>query len=510
MEFRQYFSVVWKWLWLMILAALVAGGISYIVTSHQPKVYQASTKLLVGRSIQTTNPNSQDIQTSQQLALTYTEIAKTSSVLQGAIDALHINMSAAQLGDNLSATNIPDPQLIELRVSDTDPARAQALANELGHQLILVTPNGAQQGQSGQRDFVQQQVQDLPQKIQQGNKNLTDLQNQSQAGLTQQELTTRLQEINALQTQLTIWQQAYASLLPYLGNDAPNYISVVDPAQLPDKPVSPNVPLSTLLAAATGLILGIAAAFLLEYLNDGLKTADDVKQALKLPALGVISRIKAGKQGKLVDGLSPLSPTVEAYRTLRYNLQLNGKDNLKTILVTSPGTGEGKSLTAANLAVIMAQSGMRTILVDADLRKPAQHLLFGLHNEVGLTSHFMPTPPSTEIVRATRVENLCLVTSGLKPLNPAELLSSERMRKFLTRLQNESDVVIVDSPPCLNVVDTTLLARQVDGVVMVVDGKRTPRRLARKAQELIESSGARLAGVILNRADTRGTQPYYG
>ncbi len=121
----------------------------------------------------------------------------------------------------------------------------------------------------------------------------------------------------------------------------------------------------------------------------------------------------------------------------------------------------------------------------------------------------MPTPPPVDIVRATQIENLCVVTSGARALNPAELLASDRMRKLFARLRNEADVIIVDSPPALTVVDTTILARLADGVVLVVDGKRTPRRLAQRAKEVLTSAGGRLTGVILNRTDGRVTQHYY-
>ncbi len=510
MEFRQYFSVIGRWLWLIVLATAIAAVISYLVTSRQPKVYEASSKLLVGRSLQTINPNSQDLQTSQELALTYTQIAKTSNVLAGTLKALQLNMTPAELSSKFTATIIQDTELIEIRVDDSDPLRAAALANELAHQLTLQAPTGSQGNQSSTRQFVQQQLQDLQNKIEQATKQISDLQNAIQSNTTGATLAERQQQISILQGQLTVWQQTYSGLLPYLSSGSPNELSVIEQAPVPDRPVAPNVPLSTGLAGLTGLILGLSAAFLLEYLNDNLKTAEEVKQGLELPTLGAVARISGGKNGKLIDGLSPLSSTIEAYRAIRFNLQFtDGEMPRRSYLVTSPQAGEGKSLTAANLALIMAKSGLRTILVDADLRKPTQHLNFGLNNDVGLTSAFMPTPPSIDIVRPTRIENLCVVTSGAQPLNPAELLASDRMRKLMHKFESEADVVIYDSPPCLSVVDSTVLARLVDGVMMVVDVKRTSRRAAQRAKDVLTVARGKLLGVILNRGDAHGARSYY-
>ncbi len=507
MEFRQYFSVVWKWLWLIVLATAIAGIISFMVTSRQPKVYEASSELLVGRSIQTTNPNSQDIQTSQELALTYTQIAKTTGVLQSTIKALQLDMTPGELDQKATVTLIPDTQLIEVRVDDSDPVRAAALANGLAHQLTLQAPGGNQ----STHEFVQRQVQDLQNKIDGTSKQIGDLQNQIQPNTPAATIASVQQQIAGLQTQLTIEQQTYSGLLPYLDSNSPNYLSILDQAQVPDKPVAPNVPLNTALAALTGLILGLAAAFLLEYLNDSLKSAEEVKHVLGLSTLGTVGLIAGGKSGKLLDGLAPFSPIIEAYRSIRFNLQFNsGETPRKSLLITSPQLGEGKSLTAANLALMMAKSGLRTILVDADLRKPRQHINFGLNNDIGLTSAFMPTPPPVEIVRPTRVENLCVVTSGAQPLNPAELLASDRMRRLMHKFESEADIVIYDCPPCLSVVDSTVLARLVDGVLMVVDVKRTPRRAAQRAKEALMTARGNLLGVVLNRADTRGAQSYYG
>jgi capsular exopolysaccharide synthesis family protein len=208
---------------------------------------------------------------------------------------------------------------------------------------------------------------------------------------------------------------------------------------------------------------------------------------------------------------APRSAAAEAYRVLRTSIQLGGVDKpIKSILVTSSTRAEGKSLTAANLAVVMAQGGLRTILVDGDLRKPFQHRLFGIsNNDVGLTNSLSKPGTIDEFLRPTKVENLRLLTSGPLPPDPAELLGSERMRALKARLEAEVDMLIFDSPPCLPVADTAILARLLDRAILVVDVSHTRRKDALRAKEILHRAGARVLGVVLNRVHTRGADYYY-
>src|SRR5581483_8254795 len=351
MELKHYLHVIWKWLWLLLLSTGIAIGVSYYITAQQPKVYQASAKLLVGQSIQNANPNSQDLFTSQQLALTYIQIAQTLPFLQATIDALNLQMSPEQLIGMVNASIIQGTQIIELRVIDTDPARAQAIANEVAYELTLQGPASWERDQVKRRAFVQQQVDDLQRKIEEARVTIADTQKSLSLTASASAILDNQQKIALLQGQMVQWQQTYASLLAFLAPQSPNYLSVIEPARLPQDPVGPNTNQSMLIAAVLGLLLGAGGAFLIEYLDDNIKTPEDVAELLELATLGSIARIPGGDRQKLITSLAPSAPISEAYRVLRTNIQFADVDKpIKTILVTSLGVGEGKSVTAANLA----------------------------------------------------------------------------------------------------------------------------------------------------------------
>jgi non-specific protein-tyrosine kinase len=206
------------------------------------------------------------------------------------------------------------------------------------------------------------------------------------------------------------------------------------------------------------------------------------------------------EHGELVTLANPRSPVAEAYRSLRTNIQLSSLDRpIKTLLVTSPGTIEGKSSTVANLAVAFAQGGNRTLLVDCDLRRPSLHALFGASNERGLTTMLVgedATPPIVD----TGVEGLSLLPSGPQAPNPSEILGSKRFQALMERLAERSDLVLFDAPPALAVSDAIVLSRQVDGVVLVVTAGKTKRDHASRAKQQLERAGAKVLGVVLNNA----------
>lgn len=214
---------------------------------------------------------------------------------------------------------------------------------------------------------------------------------------------------------------------------------------------------------------------------------------------------------QLITLTDPRSPATEAYRTLRTNLTFAGLDQpIETLVVTSPAPDREKSITAANLAVVMAQGEHRTVLVDADLRRPVLHEIFGVSNERGLTTMFVDPqaraePPLVEV----GVENLWLLPSGPLPPNPADLLGSRRMEEVMAALRSRADVLIFDAPPVLAVTDAAVLGMKVDGVLLVVAAGRTRREQARQARELLERAHVRVVGAVLTDVPTSAVRRYY-
>jgi len=237
-----------------------------------------------------------------------------------------------------------------------------------------------------------------------------------------------------------------------------------------------------------------------------------VKSAINLPTLGAVTSNEGVEiEDKLVAADHPRSPVSEAYRILRTNLQFSAVDKpLRTLLITSANPIEGKSLTAANLGVVMAQAGLSVVIVDTDLRRPTQHRIFRLTREEGLTSALVqgnPTP--VRYLQSTKVDKLSVLVTGPLPPNPSELLASERMASLIEYLKECADIVIFDSPPCLAVTDAAVLSSQVDGVLLVVDAGTSRRELAARAVEHLRKVGGNMLGVVLNRLSPRGSGYYY-
>ena len=202
----------------------------------------------------------------------------------------------------------------------------------------------------------------------------------------------------------------------------------------------------------------------------------------------------------LITLTDPRSPASEAYRTLRTNLSFYSLDEpLRTLVVTSPAPDEGKSTTIANLAVTMAQGGRRTILVDCDLRRPSLHELFGVNNEVGLTTMILDENAGL-VLQQTTVENLSILPSGPKPPNPADLVGSRKVERVLDMLKENADMVLIDAPPVIGVTDAAVLGARVDGVLLVVSAGKTRRDHAEHARELLEKARVRIVGVALTNA----------
>ncbi len=216
------------------------------------------------------------------------------------------------------------------------------------------------------------------------------------------------------------------------------------------------------------------------------------------------------RRRSIITHLKPKSPIAEQYRTIRTNIQFSSLDNeLRTLVITSSGPGEGKSTTAANLAVVLAQQGKKILLIDADLRKPTAHYTFGKKNTMGLTNVLTKQNSLTSVTQETDVDNLSLLTSGPIPPNPAELLASASMDELIQEALLEYDTVVFDTPPVLAVTDAQVLANKADGAILVVSSGKTEKEGALKAKELLVSAKAKLLGVVLNRKEQKQSEYYY-
>ena len=284
----------------------------------------------------------------------------------------------------------------------------------------------------------------------------------------------------------------------------------VEQAKAPDKAASPKLLVFTILGCCVGIGAGFALVFLFEYVDDSVKSQDDLRDAWALPVLGVIPRIK-GKQ-VLIHELAPTDPLFEAYRAVRNGIAFAGVDAPIDILtITSCVPGEGKSTFTTNLAICLANDGQRVIVVDCDLRRPTQQRAFPtLANDRGVSTVLNQTTPLADAIQESPVANLHVLTSGPLPSNPGRLVESLRMRQVLQELAHSYDMVLVDAPPMLAVNDALSLARASKGTVLVVEANKTTRRMLTDLRARMETAAVEPVGVVFNKVDARsGTYGYY-
>jgi non-specific protein-tyrosine kinase len=258
-----------------------------------------------------------------------------------------------------------------------------------------------------------------------------------------------------------------------------------------------------------GLAVAGALIVLLEYLDDHFHSADEIAEFTGLPLLGAVRKFE-GEQDEMgtVAARMPRTAIAEAYRVARANIQFADKGgDLKVILVTSARDGEGKTTTANNLATTFALAGQRVLLVDADLRRPGLTRIMNLKDSDGVSSILVD--PEADVISSTDIVGLSVVPSGAIPPNPAELLGSSGMRRWIERSLENFDLIILDTPPVLSVADTRILATVADGVLLVIDPGQTTRRMVRQARLAIENVGGRVLGIMLNRDVMRGEGYYY-
>lgn len=512
-ELRKYLRAVLSWWWLIVLITAAAATASYLYSSRQPRVYEATTTVVVGQSIQVNDPNTQDLDTSRRLAQTYALIIRRQPILQAVVDSLGLEMNWRALRSRTQVFLVPSTQLIEITVQASSPGNARIIANEIARQFILYTPTLDRDSQSDEtRQFVEDRMARLKEKIttrqaEVDRKEIAFL----NAGLESERQAIQ-NEISRLEALIGTWESNYSRLLAVTQTEEDsNYVAVIEPAQASSSPIRPDIRTNTMLASAVGVLLGLVMVFLLEYMDDTVKSEETLEQALQLIPLGMVNQMKARRgKTKLITTHNPFSVAQEAYRMIRSNIQFMSVDQpRKAIMITSANPSDGKSLTAANLSVTMARAGLRTILVDADLRQPKQHTLFNINNRVGLTDLLAPSHLDlNRVLRNTSVENLLILPSGTRPPNPTELLGSQKMAQLLEALSSVADVVILDSMPVLPVADAVVLSNRVDGVVLVVDSTRTRRSDLKKAIQIMRKANAKILGAVLNRVPSKMTRYY--
>jgi non-specific protein-tyrosine kinase len=446
-------------------------------------------------------------------------------------------MTVIDLRRLISTRILTGTSLLVITVSFADPVLAADIANSLAEQLILQSPTNLTPDQQAQIDFANARISELTEQLRESQDDL-DLINSQLATETDAEAIRRLRE----DRNVTIEQinQAAATIAQFTNTIAAlqqrtNSLQVIERARIPTSPSGASIVSTTLLGALVGAALAVGVILLIEYLDDTIRTTEDAVQTLALPVLGAVARFGRKNEPyaeKLVFNETSMSPVAESYRTIRTNLLYSNTSHKREIyIITSPAPEEGKSVTAANLAITLAQAGLQVLLIDADLRRPKVHELFRLENSIGLTSLLFAEPPGNgnggvsggvsekmpnslkACLKDSSIPRLRVITSGFLPSNPTELLGSALMQRWIDAFYAATniDVIVFDTPPCLMVADSAVLAATVKAdVVLVLDCGRTRRAGAVHAKEQFVRLGVTMRGVVVNRVNPRDEAYHYG
>ena len=441
LDLREYLRILRRY-WILVaiatLTGVLGGGLASILV--QP-TYTAETELFVAtQSSGTVSELQQGNSFSQARVQSYVKTAKTPIVLQPAIDALGLDVDAAELASRVTATADLNTVLINISVTDRSPVQASAAAQAIADSLIRAVDN--------------------------------------------------LEK-------------------PKTGGSSPVSLSVITPAKAPLAPSAPNTRLNLLIGVLGGLGLGVGTAILRAVLDSRVRGESDLRNVTDVPLLGGIAFDPNAARKPLLTQAHPQSPRAESFRQLRTNLQFaNIAGHAKSILVTSSLPGEGKSTTATNLAIALAQTGQNVCLVDADLRRPMINDYLGLDRNAGVTTALVGSANVDDLLQIWGEDSLYVLTSGQIPPNPSELLGSDAMKQLLGRLEQTFDAVIVDAPPLLPVTDAAVLSQHVGGVVLVVGAQKIRRQDLERSLGALSMVEADLLGVVLNRLPAKGADAY--
>ncbi|PYQ65148.1 MAG: hypothetical protein DMF54_11955 [Acidobacteria bacterium] len=448
MELNRYLRVVRHRLWMIVACPLLAAVTAGVVSFALPPVYEAKVDLAVkpAQLLPSTDPNAPSISATTILA-TYALFMTEPPLLNKVIADLGLKTTSDELVKQVKVT--PDATtalVLHINVQDTNRARSRDVANTLVSEFI--------------------------------------------------------KEVNQI-------QQAETQSTNARSGDT---FVVLSPAVLPKNPVSPNKALNVAVAFVAGLLLALGLALLFDYLDQSIKSDAELTDRVGLISLGHVPFLVAGKgkRGELVT-LDAQSHAAEAYRALRTGILFSGVErSVKQLIVTSAEMGEGKSRTAANLAVVLAQAGYKTLLMDADFRRPAQHRIFARVRNIGLSNVIIQDAAEEETITAVdAVPNLWLLTSGSIPPNPSELLGSGRMRELIGHLLANFNYVIIDTPPVNAVTDAAILAAYANGTILVVEQGRTTFPAVGRAKQLLDRVGAHTLGAVMNKVRASGSSYAY-
>lgn len=498
-DLRDYLRVVRARKWGIVSMVLLVVGSALAFSSLQTPRYRSEARVLF-EADPAVPVYALDV-------ATQVEVVASDPIAELVREELDLDIEASALLSGLDVAMVPETRVLIVSYVSTDPELAQRAASSFASNYIAYGREQALQRTAIEQEAAQTRIDEAAAQLADLERRLTEA-DRARDETLQNTLET---ERNALVARLGVLQQRLADIAadPSTVFEA----RVIEEARLPGDPFAPSHFRNGVLALFLGLALGVGLAFLRERLEDRLRDRGDIERALEVPVLATTPRYRTPKSGSAVPIAlaQPGGGVAEVYRSLRTNLQfIIAQQGIKSILLTSAAAGEGKTVTTANLGVVLAQAGQRVILVSADLRRPTLEATFGMFSEAeGLSTWLASSEPEPwATIRDPGVANLRVIPSGPPPPNPAELLSSPKMRHLISTLEENCDLVLFDSPPVLAVADASVMGRHTGGAILVVDGNSTPRSAVARAKEELERTGGVLIGAVLNSVDP-SKSPYY-
>ncbi len=500
-DLREYIRVLRARKLEVAVVTVVLVAATMFFTFQQTPIYEGTTKVLV-KPVQ--NPSGSVSLPQQPNLDTERELVLSQAVAQKVQKDARVSTPIDTLLESVKVQVVTDTEVMEVKYDDPDPTTAARLANAFAKAYVDFRSEQALDQFQAAAAAIQKRIDGVQNSLATVNRKLHSATRPSRRDTLQAQRDTFVAQLAVLQQRL-LDLQSNASV-------AQSSAEIVQRAEVPTSPVSPNKIRNGILALFAGLALGVGLAFLRERLDDRIKTRHEMERRLGAPVLAAVPRLGSWRRGdsaRLVMRTEPKSPVSEAYRTLGTNIQyLASQQPLKVIMVTSSLGGDGKTTTAANLAVALAQAGKRVILVSADLRRPRIHQFFGLANDVGLSNALSATISAAKLTREAGIPTLRLINAGPVPDDPAALLGSQQTGEFIDGLRQVSDFVIIDTPPVLAVADASILAPLVDGAVLVMDAEQSSRSALGQARDQLENAGANIIGAVYSNFEP-GPSAYY-
>ncbi len=548
MELVQYWRVIQQRLWLIALLMIAGGAVAGLFGWREQPEYQSTALLVLNPAVPAGYIYMVQNQVASSLADSYTALMHSQSFGEQVATELNHTFTADDVVNGISTQLKPNTLFFNVTGRSTSAQRAQQLVN--GVTKVFIAANADQQkkasnqGEGSIKNDMQQRLQSKLAYLSDLTKNYQDQIHTLEAQPLGKDRNDALFQLRG---QLISLQEAETQTITALAtvdnSTAPTNTAVVIDAAPPGYPLPSHWPANILAAILGAAVVGIALAFVFDYLDYTVRSPEYLEQVMGLTPMAVVGLVgqhtaatygrRRAADGKRLPGKSatlpggwagrlaghklvtlefPKSPDSESFRVLRTNIQFFSLGRpIRSLAVTSAGPGEGKSFTAANLAIVMAQAGKRVILVDTDLRRPNLHKLFDMPNTLGFTNLVLNNMADRSgiIQQVAEVPNLLLVTSGPLPPNPSELLDSPQALHVIQGLAQAADLVIYDTPPATAVTDPAIMATRVDGVVLVINAGVTRRDMVERVRKILHNVGVKSLIPVLNQVKTNDLRGYY-